>query len=103
MGQSPKRALTYSASILGTLEAGGLEESVEAAVSEGGGGVSEGASEPPRVGGAGTGVLTPWPGVKTSQSSSALSPNICIVNDEGEREALSILITIENHFTLLNT
>ena len=78
-----------------------MEVFVEAAVTEGGGGVSEGASAPPRgVGGAGSGVLTPWPGVRTSQSSSALSPNICLVNDEGEREALSILITIEKplHF-----
>ena len=49
--------------------------------------------------GAGSG-LGRCPGVRTS-SSSALSPNIRLVNDDGERDGSSILTTTEYHYTLM--
>ena len=40
------------------------------------------------------------PGVRIS-SSSALSPNIRLVNDDGERDGSSLLTTTECHYTLI--
>ena len=74
-----------------------------AAVSEEGGGGSVGHRRRHVVWRTGSVELTHWEGVRTSQTSSVQSPNICLDNEEGEREALSILNTIEKHFTLLNT
>ena len=83
--------MTNSASIYGTIEAGGMKVTTGAAVTEEGGSGSVGALAPSHgVGGAGSVELTHWEGVRTSQSSSALSPNIYLVNDDGKREALSI-------------
>ena len=75
-----------------------------AAVSEEGGGGSVGASAPSHgVGGTGSVELTHWEGVRTSQSSTVLSPNIYLVNEDGKKGSFIHLITIEKHFTLLNT
>ena len=82
--------MTNSASILGTLEAGGMKVTTGAAVTEEGGSGSIGASAPSHgVGGAGSVELTHWEGVRTSQTCRHY--NIYLANDDGKkREALSI-------------
>ena len=75
--------MTNSATIFGTLEAEGLMGSVGAAA---GAAVSDEVAALSRGGGAGSAELDRCEGVRTTSSSSELSPNICIDNDEGERD-----------------